>query len=1157
MASKRTSTSHPFSHASHPTSATNDEICEKDEAEDDEEDGDEEGNERKVMLKSEATTLTECNLRALFADSTRWQLLHDQLLHPKNSRRYRFFSGPWLSMVASSCLLLSSSASSFLENYTECPMQVGSSEKVRRQWHARRLLHLNLARLYAFLLRKRRRQQQQQRARVPSSYCEEAREGEGRQGEGGEARGGEETEWQRFVGDMPVMILCVSHVNERGQKVVVLRDPSRERDAWGCVVEPDCLLLRLHALPGTVLLLSNPKAKLDPTGRTVLLQLDSATFQTSNSHHNRHQQPIQKRVWQSDEPIPWRWRDRDRKLWFPRPPQFTLQDGFYTPLSIYTPPDRQEEAEDEYITKAKARHDRPLMELLQTDSFLLKQWKEMHAPKLKPKPKSWLLSLQRQKQQQEPERSRKVPFTTPIATKRKEVEQESLMEEYHSQEVMQGVEILCESQGDEEEEEGFNDSQSSQQSSSSASSIESYPLRRQESDPGYFAAIIPFSSSDSDEEREDEEEAEHNNEDREDKDEEVNLAEEDSEEKVEEEAEEEEVEKEEEEEEEEEEEPQTLKRGEDIVLKTEKIRKAGTQEEAIVPKKPSLNFDYHPLSQQQQSSVSLYSTTAMTTPKQRKTRSQRKVFSQPSSSSTSSSQSSSSFHNISNFFTRVRREEDKQDPLAFLFQSFERDKEKRQLRSSQDENEKDKETEKETKRKRKRIRKPQVVSSPKPSLCSSSPQPRHKRRRSQDTLTCSSANILRFNENISSSQWTQNTPRPVKRGLRVLSLFDGISGAYHALRLSGVPIAQYLVSEIDPHCLRLTKQRLGSICEFLGDARLLNGAELIAKYGQIHLLFAGFPCQDLSFLNRNRQGLRGDRSKLFYEVPRLLEELEAVQGFCPYFIVENVASMSPKDKALITDALGVVPIFLDAQRFSATSRKRFYWVNIPQFRFQPKHIKLQDMLDPGGTAITMKAACITTGNHLAFVKYTNEYYSDPRVQQSLRRYNLVKDATEENGFRGLRTTEVERLLGFPKNWTNLNGVSRQQRNKMLGNSFSVPVIAGLLRPLAWRMEGPEHNVLSKIKRRVVAQQTLTQVFPRAAAPPLSPSDERQLLLEAAEEEEARARQQEAYERPSGEWKNEPEMEWKTDSPIDVFWVRPSEDTNDDCEDDCKWERMYE
>lgn len=176
--------------------------------------------------------------------------------------------------------------------------------------------------------------------------------------------------------------------------------------------------------------------------------------------------------------------------------------------------------------------------------------------------------------------------------------------------------------------------------------------------------------------------------------------------------------------------------------------------------------------------------------------------------------------------------------------------------------------------------------------------------------------------------------------IKVLSLFDGISCARVALEQAGFLVELYYASEIDKYAIQISKRNwpdtkhLGSVSDF----HYSEGNSI-----RFDLLIGGSPCQDLSIAKKNRRGLSGDRSGLFWEYVRILKEAKP-----KWFILENVASMPKESKAAITEALGVEPIMIDAGLVSAQQRKRLFWTNIPNVT-QPadRGIFLKDIIENG------------------------------------------------------------------------------------------------------------------------------------------------------------------------------------------------------------------
>ena len=173
--------------------------------------------------------------------------------------------------------------------------------------------------------------------------------------------------------------------------------------------------------------------------------------------------------------------------------------------------------------------------------------------------------------------------------------------------------------------------------------------------------------------------------------------------------------------------------------------------------------------------------------------------------------------------------------------------------------------------------------------------------------------------------------------MRVLSLFDGISCARVALDRAGLPVDEYLASEVDKHAIAISAKNYPDIVR-LGDVREVFMSHL---KGPIDLMIGGSPCQDLSIAKKGRQGLEGSRSSLFWEYVRIWELLRP-----KWFVLENVASMPKADRDIITKTLGVEPILIDASLVSAQTRKRLFWTNLPNVT-QPvdRGIRLKDILE--------------------------------------------------------------------------------------------------------------------------------------------------------------------------------------------------------------------
>lgn len=279
--------------------------------------------------------------------------------------------------------------------------------------------------------------------------------------------------------------------------------------------------------------------------------------------------------------------------------------------------------------------------------------------------------------------------------------------------------------------------------------------------------------------------------------------------------------------------------------------------------------------------------------------------------------------------------------------------------------------------------------------------------------------------------------------MRVLSLFDGISCARVALDRAGIPVEKYFASELDKYAIQVATKNYPDTVH-LGDVRNVT-AEAV---GEIDLLIGGSPCQDLSIAKKDRKGLEGDKSGLFWEYVRLWEELKP-----KYFILENVASMPNRDRQIITDVFQVEPIMIDAALVSAQRRKRYFWTNIKGVA-QPEDrgILLKDILlgeyDPKLVVQSpnfMKRLSEDSNN---IRKSFSQFDGDKSITLMATSYEKWRGqfvSVKENRIRQLDPIECERLQGLPDNYT--AGISDTQRYKCIGNAFNVDVVAHILRAI--------------------------------------------------------------------------------------------------------------
>ena len=158
------------------------------------------------------------------------------------------------------------------------------------------------------------------------------------------------------------------------------------------------------------------------------------------------------------------------------------------------------------------------------------------------------------------------------------------------------------------------------------------------------------------------------------------------------------------------------------------------------------------------------------------------------------------------------------------------------------------------------------------------------------------------------------------RGLKVVSLFDGISCGRVALDRLGLAVSAYEAFEIDKYAKAVSRYNYPDIRQ--------HGDVLDADFTQFagyDLVMGGSPCTFWSIAKANREVDKdGIGWKLFMRFVEAVREIEP-----KYFLYENVASMPKNIKAYISDELGCEPVLMNAALVSAQHRKRLYWTNIP------------------------------------------------------------------------------------------------------------------------------------------------------------------------------------------------------------------------------------
>ena len=285
--------------------------------------------------------------------------------------------------------------------------------------------------------------------------------------------------------------------------------------------------------------------------------------------------------------------------------------------------------------------------------------------------------------------------------------------------------------------------------------------------------------------------------------------------------------------------------------------------------------------------------------------------------------------------------------------------------------------------------------------------------------------------------------------MKVLSLFDGISCGMVALERAGIPVERYVAYEIEPNAIKISQKNYPQI-EHCGDVTVAD----FTQYMGFDAVIAGSPCQSFSITtSKNRTHLQG-KSRLFWEFVRAMKEVQP-----RWFLFENVASMSDEVKQIILDVLGCQPIFVDSEDFSAQSRGRYYWTNIPVdlIHFVKNTQVLADVLQEDvpekyfydcefdflGYDKTVCAILHINGHDI--LKRVNSPFAKCQTLTCVSGGNQQKKVLVDGRCRKLTPLEYERLQTLPDGYT--EGISDGARYTAIGNGWTVDVIAHIFKGL--------------------------------------------------------------------------------------------------------------
>lgn len=301
------------------------------------------------------------------------------------------------------------------------------------------------------------------------------------------------------------------------------------------------------------------------------------------------------------------------------------------------------------------------------------------------------------------------------------------------------------------------------------------------------------------------------------------------------------------------------------------------------------------------------------------------------------------------------------------------------------------------------------------------------------------------------------------------SICSGIEAASVAWEPLGVSFKWF--SEIAKFQSAVLKEKFPNVPN-LGDMNHIPGAILEGRICAPDLICGGTPCQAFSLAGR-KKGLSDDRGNLTLKFVDIIEANDAVRAKngLPSSIVfwENVEGvLTDKTNAfgcLLSELAGFNDVLkmekwasagvikgpkrniawrvLDSKYFGLPQQRRRLYVLAGGKDFVPENILFEEHKGEWETYPSTDLFFEKEGHKFQiFREYSDCLYSayGTKWNGNAAAYNGSLFVVQDGKIRRLSPLECERLMGFPDNYTDIEGARRTNRYQAIGNSWAVPVV---------------------------------------------------------------------------------------------------------------------
>lgn len=300
-----------------------------------------------------------------------------------------------------------------------------------------------------------------------------------------------------------------------------------------------------------------------------------------------------------------------------------------------------------------------------------------------------------------------------------------------------------------------------------------------------------------------------------------------------------------------------------------------------------------------------------------------------------------------------------------------------------------------------------------------------------------------------------------------LGYCDGISCIQPALINAGITDYLHISVEYDEKARMVTKKNFPNTI-FLNDVRTVD----IDSLPKINFFSSGFSCKDVSQAGtkkgfKTKSGiivptakdylyLKGIGSKFtqtcetFWESIIALKRLQELNPNLIY-IFENV-KMKQEDEDFVSDIIGHSPFKANSKYFLGQNRDRRYWTNLQVDKFD-EIIKPLSLIIPEAITGSGYRRKDHPNGELEYNHFTKRKDGIANCLTTFKahkkNYGTRFYATVNNPATPLTISHMEQLQGLPIGYTDVPGITEDDRIRMLGNCWTVSVISHILKNIKY------------------------------------------------------------------------------------------------------------